>query len=222
MTAWPKLVLFDLDGTLIDSVPDIRLALNKLVALDGHAPFDENGVRAMVGQGVGKLVERAYRARDVELTPAELENKLGDMAALYMQHLTGNTTLLPGARQALEPKEGRRLALVTNKLQAATEALVDHFGLRSAFAMILGDSGIALKPAPDMLLHIASCLGVALEDVVMVGDSAADIHSARWAGITSILVEGGYSDVPASQLGADLVIADLHQLEAAFAELGRR
>ena len=221
MTAWPKLVLFDLDGTLIDSVPDIRLAINELVALDGLAPFSEAEVRSMVGRGLGKLVERAYRARGMDLPASELRARLQTMAAIYMRHLTGHTTLLPGALEALSKREGRQLALVTNKLQAATEALVDHFGLRDAFAMIVGDSGIPLKPAPDMLLHIATSLGVAPGDTVMVGDSAADIESARRAGIASILVEGGYSDIPTAELGADMVIADLHQLEAALATLGQ-
>lgn len=222
MSAWPKLVLFDLDGTLIDSVPDIRLAINELVAMDGLAPFSEAEVRSMVGRGLGKLIERAYTARGVALYASDLAGKLEIMASVYMRHLTGHTTLLPGALEALAPREGQQLALVTNKLQSATEALVGHFGLRESFAMILGDSGIPLKPAPDMLLHIASTLGVGPGDAVMVGDSAADIESARRAGIASVAVEGGYSDLPAAELGADIVIADLHGLKAALAELGAR
>ena len=221
MTVWPKLIMFDLDGTLIDSVPDIALAINELVALDNHAPFSVDQVRSMVGQGVAKLVQKAYLARGVSLTAEMLDEKLRTMDVVYMRHLTGNTTVLSGAREALTPHAGRQYVLVTNKLQAATEVIVDHFGWRNAFAMVLGDSGIPLKPSPDMLLHVARSLGVAAKDVVMVGDSVSDITSARNAGIVSVLVEGGYSDIAPSEMGADIVIPNLLALNEALATYRR-
>ena len=222
MSHWPKLVLFDLDGTLIDSVPDIALAINELVAIDNLATFTVDQVRSMVGQGVAKLVKKAYLARGLALTEDELRQKLKTMDVVYMRHLTQNTTVLPGASEALAPRDGRQIALVTNKLQAATEAIVDHFGWRHLFAMILGDSGIPLKPAPDMLLYVARALDVSPRDVVMVGDSTSDIVSARNAGITSVLVEGGYSDVAPADLGADMVIPSLDRLEQALASFNSR
>src|SRR5690606_32717312 len=110
------------------------------------------------------------------------------------------TVLMPGARQAVTQlkQAGWRLAVVTNKLESATVQIVDHFGFTPDFGAVVGDNGLPLKPAPDMLLAALSRLGVSRRDAVMVGDSSADILSAKAAGIRVIAVRGGYSGVDLS------------------------
>ncbi len=212
-----RAVLFDLDGTLIDSVPDIAGALNELMGLDELPPFSVDEVRRMIGRGVNVLVQRAYSAR--QFTPQSLVTRLNDMHEIYGRYLTGATVPMPGAMAVLKQlhAEAMPMALVTNKLLTATETIVDHFAWRPYFGTIIGDgAGLALKPAPDMLLAACERLGVSPKDAAMVGDSAADIDSARRAGIFAIVVRGGYVTEPVETFGADVVLDDLNGLLGAL------
>lgn len=219
---WPKALLFDLDGTLIDSVPDIAAAVNELLGSYGIESLAVDDVREMVGEGVRKLVERAFAARDVELDTAGLDERHVRMMGIYGKHLTNRTELMPGARALLERchAAGMKLALVTNKPEGFSRTILDHFGFSDWFgAVVGGDTGPERKPAPDMILYAANMLGVAARDCVMVGDSPADIDSAKNAGIRSIAVRGGYSRVPVEDLGADVLVDTLADVEAALATL---
>ena len=213
---WPRVALFDLDGTLIDSVPDITLAVGELMATEDLAPFEEADIRAMVGHGLRVLVRRALAARGRTPTPAEFEAIIDRMLEIYPRHLTARTTLLPGVVECLDSlaAAGCAVALVTNKLQSAATTVLDHFGLSDRFTIILGDqeglSDLAPKPEPDMLLHAISRVGVGPADAVMVGDSESDIASARAAGVFSVAVRGGYCDGPIEDLEPDVVIDNLH------------
>jgi len=219
----PGAILFDLDGTLIDSVPDITLAVNELLALDDLTPATESEIRGMVGRGLTVLVERVYGARAFQ--PAQFAERLEAMRGIYARHLIGHTVLMPGADQALRRlwQDGWRLAVVTNKLRSATETILEHFGIRSLFGAVVGDgSGHALKPAPDMLAAALAELGMSPATAYMVGDSAADMESSRRAGIASILVRGGYLSEPADTVGADIIIASLEDLPDTLAAARRR
>ena len=221
----PGAVLFDLDGTLIDSVPDITLAVAELMHTVGLAPFTEDDVRRMVGHGLRKLVERAFAARGVDLGEAALDARTELMAGIYPRYLVGRTTLMRGTEEALAflAEAGSAMAVVTNKLQDATETILDHFGLAGRFALVVGDAGpasrrgLARKPEPDMLRYALSELGVAPGDAIMVGDSSADILAAAAAGVYSIAVRGGYCADPIESHGPDLVIDSLADLPAALA-----
>jgi phosphoglycolate phosphatase len=221
----PGAVLFDLDGTLIDSVPDITLAVAELTHAVGLAPFTEDEVRRMVGHGLRKLVERVFTARGVDLDEAGLDARAELMAAIYPKHLVGRTALMAGAMEALSFLAASRtpLAVVTNKLQDATETILQHFDLARHFAVVVGDAGpasrrgLACKPEPDMLHYALSELGVAPADAIMVGDSSADILAAAAAGVFSVAVRGGYSADPIASYGPDLVIDSLADLPAALA-----
>jgi len=214
-TAWPRVVLFDLDGTLIDSVPDITLAVGELMATEGLEPFAEADVRAMVGHGLRVLVRRALAARGRAPSPAEFEIVVSRMLEIYPRHLTGRTTLLPGVVECLDALAAAdcAAALVTNKLQSAATTVLEHFGLSDRFRIILGDqeglSDLAPKPEPDMLLHAISFVGVGPADALMVGDSEADMASARAAGVFSVAVRGGYCSEPIEDLEPDVVIDSL-------------
>lgn len=219
---WPGAVLFDLDGTLIDSAPDIRAAVNELLGRHKLPPLDLDQVKAAIGNGVRTLVERAFIAARAPLSPAELDSEYATMLEIYANHLIGLTTLMPGTHETLDALRGKGilLGLATNKPQRFIETVLDHFGLASSFgAVIGGDAGVAKKPAPDMLFAALDQLGVEPTAAVMVGDSRADVESARAAAIPAILLRGGYSNVPLEELGADAVLDGLPQLVDALAAL---
>ncbi len=218
-----RIVLFDLDGTLIDSAPDIAAAVNRLLATQGHAPLSLSEVRAMIGNGVGKLVERAFQARSTELRGEALEAMTAHMMAIYGDHLTSETVMMAGAREALEHyhRLGVTIAVVTNKPERFTRTILGHFGLDAMVAIVVGgDTGPARKPAPDMLQHALRLAGVEPVDALMVGDSPADIDAAKAAGIASVAVRGGYTTIPADELGAGTVIDSLLALPAITAGAG--
>jgi phosphoglycolate phosphatase len=212
---WPRAVLFDLDGTLIDSAPDIAAAVNELLSHSSRGPLTLAEVTSMIGNGVEKLVERAFAATGGALAPAALRREQMAMVDVYANHLTELTMPMPGAIDLLEALhgEGTLLGLVTNKPQRFIETILDHLGMSSLFgAVIGGDAGVAKKPAPDMLLAAMQQLGVEPWDTVMVGDSTSDVEAARAAGVPVVVVHGGYSNVALEQLGADSVIGGLHEL----------
>ena len=220
---WPQAILFDLDGTLIDSVPDIAAAVNQLLATEGVLPLAVDAIRLMIGNGVRKLVEKAFDARDIALEGDALRAMTDRMMGIYGGHLTGATQLMPGARELVTACAGAgvMIGIVTNKPEGFTRTIVDHFGLTSSVRVIVGgDSGTARKPAPDMLLHALEQMKVAPHRSVMVGDSPADIDAARAVPMASIAVRGGYTSMPVEQLGADLVVDGLSEVPQATERLG--
>jgi phosphoglycolate phosphatase len=225
MTSWRKkpirLVLFDLDGTLVDSAPDIAAAVNELMQANGLPVHSPAAVRGMIGHGVEKLVERAFAANGVVLDAAELAARNSQMLPIYARHLTTLTTLNPGARQAIAAARaaGMATAVVTNKQAAFARVALDHFSLTGALDTIIGgDSGYAKKPAPDMLLAACSANGCSADETIMVGDSGADLAAALAAGMACVLVRGGYSGADPATLGADAVVDSLHELAGLLAD----
>ena len=219
---WPQVVLFDLDGTLIDSVPDIAAAVNRLLGEDGHEPLAIDEVRSMIGNGVKKLVERAYAARGITLEGAPLDETTNRMMAIYGDHLTVETVLMPGAGEILAAyhKARVKLGVVTNKPESFTRTILAHFGLSEIIDVVVGgDTGPERKPAPDMLNHALEQVGLTASRALMVGDSPADIGAARAAFMASVVVRGGYTNVPVEELGADIVIDSLSELPAAIEQL---
>lgn len=219
---WPRAVLFDLDGTLIDSAPDLHASVNILLARRGLGPLTLPQVTSMIGNGVRKLVERAFSAAGHPLDADALDLEHEAMIGIYGDNLTVLTRLMPGAREVMDwlAEEGVRMAVITNKPQMPAEAILDHFGLSPLLSCVIGgDSGVEKKPAPDMVFAALERLGVQLEDAVLVGDSPADVGCARAAGLPVIVVRGGYTTVPVGEMGADLVIDALSGLEKAFETL---
>jgi phosphoglycolate phosphatase len=220
----PRAVLFDLDGTLIDSVPDITLAINELVTSEHLPPLEEAHVRGMVGHGIRALVRKAYLAEGVALDLDSLDCRNDAMMEIYPRHLTGRTTLMPGVRETLEffRTRGCTMAVVTNKLLTATETILEHFGIAEYFAVLIGDSdeaplaALARKPQPDMLLEALRRMGVPPREAVMIGDSGVDVRAAQAAGVPSIAVRGGYSSEPLESFGPGAVAASMGDVRAFF------
>ncbi|GGF28402.1 phosphoglycolate phosphatase, bacterial [Youhaiella tibetensis] len=219
--AWPRVILFDLDGTLIDSVPDIAASANQMLAREGLNPLTVDEVRAMIGHGIRMLTKRVFAARGQELDDGALDYKTSIMSGIYAENLTVLTTVHDGAREILAHYRalGTKLAVVTNKPQLATETVLSAFGLSADFDLVIGDSGLPRKPEPDMLLHAVAQLGATTADTIMVGDSPADIESARAAGIASVGVRGGYTNVPLESLQPGAIIERLSDLPNAIEAL---
>ncbi len=219
---WPEAILFDLDGTLIDSAPDIAAAANELLAEDRLGPLTVAQVRAMIGNGIRKLVERAYAACSEPLAGEALDARHSRMMEIYAFHLTSLTTLMPGAAAAVAAcrNAGAKIAVITNKPEAFSRAILAHCDLAPFIDLVVGgDTGPARKPAPDMLLHAIALFGIEPERALMIGDGPADIDAARAANIRSVAVSGGYTGLPAEALGANLHIETLADLPEAVARL---
>jgi phosphoglycolate phosphatase len=224
----PRVALFDLDGTLIDSLPDITVAVAELLATENLAPLEESQVRAMVGHGLKPLVERAFAARERILTEEELHAMLARMAEIYPRHLTGRTRLMPGVLDCLDrlSAAGCAVALVTNKRHTAATRILEHFGLLDRFSIVTGEherpTGLSPKPSADMLLFTLARLDVSPRDAIMVGDSSADIMSGRAARVFSIGVRNGYSVQPLETFEPDAIIDTLVDLPSALAAWRQR
>lgn len=220
-------LLFDLDGTLVDSLPDIARSVNLLLGEDGLAPLTREEVRAMIGHGIGRLVERAFAARGgvpsgTSSPEAALAVRVARMMAIYGDNLTVETAPLPDADRLLAAcaEAGLKVAVVTNKPEALSRRIVAHFGWQGLAPVVIGgDTCATRKPQPDMLLEAAARLDLRASACLMVGDSAADIDAARAARMRSVALEGGYGEAGAATLGADATVPGLARLPAAIAGL---
>ena len=198
-----RTLVLDLDGTLVDSVPDLASALNRLMAARGLAAFTRPETAAMVGDGVEKLLERAFAARGQELDGAALAAFSSDYAA----HAAVETRPFPGVAAGLRALagEGWRLAVCTNKPEGAARALLSALGLAELLAAVgAGDSFPTRKPDPAHLLATLQAAGGSPERSVMTGDHANDVKAAHGAGLPCIFAAWGYGG-PAMAEGADAV-----------------
>ena len=218
----PCTVVFDLDGTLIDSAPDLAGALNRLLVQHERPPVRLPEVRTMVGDGAVALIQRGF-GRSGGLDGISVERLRIRFLELYVERMTAETCLFPGAEATLQAlgEQGCRLALCTNKPAGMAEDILKYFGIRDRFAAVLGGDSLAVrKPDP---LHLSSAIeqaGGSVERAVMVGDSGADVTAARRAGVPSIAVSYGYSSEPVDDLGADLVAHQLDQIPDLLVRLG--
>ena len=205
-----SLIVFDLDGTLIDSRRDLANATNALLVECGAAPLSEERIGGMVGDGAATLVARAFAAVNVERPPDALDRFL----RIYGDHLLDYTRPYPGILDALDHLRSRsRLAVLTNKPLASTRRILDGLSLASYFpphAVLGGDGPFPRKPDPTALCHLAAQADVPLRDTVLVGDSAIDWRTSRAAGVAVCLVRYGFGfdAVPIDQIGVEDRVID--------------
>lgn len=222
----PELVGFDLDGTLVDSAPDLAWCVDRTMPRFGIPPRGEALVRDWVGDGVQRLVERALTGEpDAAADPEVLRDACAVFLELYSVHGRDRSRVYPGVREGLAALRGHGavLACITNKPHAPAVDLLAHLGLLDSFALVLGgDSLPHRKPDPLPLRHACSELGVAVERSVFVGDSANDVAAARAAGMRVACVSYGYNhgrDI--SEAAPDAVVDSLEGLAAlCFRALG--
>lgn len=195
-----KAIIFDLDGTLIDSVPDIHAAANALLASEGLPDLTVAEIRSFVGNGVGVLIEKIMAAVGLPADPARHKALEADFLHRYETavHLT---TLYPGVAKALQDlqDDGWALAICTNKPLAPTRAILAHFGLSETFSVVFGgDSLLQRKPDPAPLLATIAALGATR--ALFVGDSEVDAETADRAAIPLALYTEGYRRTPVADL----------------------
>jgi phosphoglycolate phosphatase len=213
-------VLFDLDGTLVDSAEDLREALNEVLAEEGLRPLAAGEVTAMIGDGVLKLLERGLARTGGEIERAGL--LLPRFLALYTPRASRKTRPYPGVVETLGSLRtaGIRIAVVTNKPEAATAEILRVLGLaRFVDAVVGGDTLPHRKPHPAPLVEALRRVGVGASAAVMVGDNRHDVEAARAAGLKTVLVSYGYAHGPPRELGADTVIDRFADLPAALERL---
>jgi len=193
----PKLILIDLDGTLVDSVPDLTYSVDGMMQAIGRQPWGEERVRDWVGNGVERLVRRALTGSlDGEPDEAEFERAYPLFLKLYAEHNGERSRPYPGVKQGLEwmTAAGFTLGCITNKAAQFTEPLLEALGLDRFFEItISGDSLPKKKPDPMPLLHACQHFGIPPEQSMMLGDSVSDVKAARAAGFAIVCVSYGYN-----------------------------
>jgi phosphoglycolate phosphatase len=220
------IIVFDLDGTLVDTAPDLVDTLNVILAREGLAPVPFADARNMIGGGARTLIERGLKADGRAGNLAEVERLYTAFVTHYGGHLADRSLPFPGAEAAIEQlaARGYRFAICTNKLEWLSVRLLDALGLSRHFAAVCGQDTFGLqKPNPEMLLQTIRKAEGDVTRAVMVGDSRTDIDVARAARIPVIAVDFGYTETPVSELDPDLVIDSFDKLPAAvFGLLGIR
>lgn len=223
-----RAVCLDLDGTLIDSAPDLASALNRRLVAAGLAPHPLEAVKRMIGDGARMLLTRGFQAAGAPLDEDGLARELEAFIEDYERNALVETRAFEGVAEALEALRaaGFTLAVVTNKPAGATHIVLDALGLDHHFATVAGgDSFPVRKPHPGHLLGALAAIGIAPGDAVMVGDHRNDLLAARDAGVASIYARFGYGEEDHRALGAIASIGGFAELpgavEAAFAAPAR-
>lgn len=216
-------VVFDLDGTLVDTAPDLADTLNVMLRREGIPELPYEAARNAVGGGARKMIERGL-AEAGKAAPDDLVQRMFEgFIAHYSEHIADRSRPFPGLDGALRALEERGciLAVCTNKLERLSRLLLDALAMTPRFAAICGQDTFGVhKPDPEVLRRTVAAAGGLLQHAVMVGDSITDIDTARAAGIPSIAVDFGYTEIPVRKLGPDRVISHFDELADAVFGLG--
>ena len=207
-----KLVIFDLDGTLLDTIADLAAAANHALQKAGFPVYDTETIRTFVGNGISKLLERALPegARMAE----NVERLRTDFVPYYDAHNAEQSKPYPGVAALLLrlQERGMMLAVASNKYQAATEKLVAHYFPAIRFVKVMGQrEGVPVKPDPTIVFDIMEAAGVGKEDVLYVGDSGVDMQTAHNAGVDAVAVSWGFR--PRTELEAFRPLAIIDRAE---------
>ena len=215
-------IVFDLDGTLVDTAPDLISTLNLVLAGEGLPPVAYDDARRMIGGGARRMIERAVSAEGREVPRAELDRMFAIFIDHYSAHIADRSRPFPHLDNVLQQLsgEGFRLAVCTNKLEWLSVRLLDRLNLSRYFAAICGQDTFGIqKPDPQMLHLTIRRAGGEVERSIMIGDSLTDVRTARAANVPVIAVDFGYSEVAPAALHADRLIGALTELPAAIAAI---
>lgn len=216
------LLVFDLDGTLVDTAPDLIAVLNRILVQEGLATVSLAHARVHVSGGIARLLGETYREQNRTLDAATLARLTPQFLDEYKACMTDLSHPFAHVVTAMDilAESGWRFAICTNKLEELAKPLIEDLGLSSYFAAIAGrDTFGVMKPDAGHLLKTIAAAGGTPEASVMIGDSSADIDVARHAGVPSIAVTFGYSDKPVEALGADALLTDYRALPDLAASL---
>ncbi|HJQ58111.1 MAG TPA: HAD-IIIA family hydrolase [Vineibacter sp.] len=204
-----RTVVFDLDGTLIDSAADVGAAVNRVLADHGLAPIDDTLQRSLMGEGGRVRTRKAFALRGQQLDDATLKARVRDFVRYYSENPIERTTLYPGVVQTVKQlaSAGVRLGVCTNKYEASARDILGRLDLMPPIEDAAGaDSFEVRKPHPGHILKLLARMGADPASALMVGDSVHDVQAAQAAGLRVIAVSWGYTETPAHTLGADAVI----------------
>jgi phosphoglycolate phosphatase len=217
-----RTIVFDLDGTLVDTAPDLVSTLNFVLADEGLPPVAYEDARRMIGGGARRMIERALIAEGRNVPAAELDRMFGAFIAHYGAHIADRSRPFPYLEAVLErlAAEDCRLAVCTNKLEWLAVKLLDALKLSRYFAAVCGQDTFGVqKPDPKILRLTIRHAGGDVARAIMIGDSMTDVRTARAANVPAIAVAFGYSEVPAASLQADRLIGSFAELPAAIAAI---
>jgi len=209
------IIVFDLDGTLVDTAPDLMDSLNHTLATSDLAAVDEPSFRRFVGNGGRVMIERAFAAQNRPLAAVEHDRLLGVFLEHYSANIPGRSKPFPGATDAIArfESEGYILAICTNKYEANSLALIDALGLSRHFAANCGQDTFPFrKPDPRHLTETILRAGGNPDRAVMVGDSRTDIDTAKAAGIPVVAVDFGYTDRHVSEFDPSVVVSHFDEI----------
>ncbi|MBV1703732.1 MAG: HAD hydrolase-like protein [Hyphomicrobiales bacterium] len=218
------LLVFDLDGTIADTAPDLIGALNRTLADVGEAPEPLSNASKLVGAGGRAMIARAMAWRGRPLTAEAVEPLFAKFLAHYEAHIADESFLFPGLTAALDrfAGEGYVFAVCTNKYENLANTLLKRLEIASRFAFVCGQDTFGIgKPDPKPLLGTIAAAGGAVGRVTMVGDAQPDIGAARAAKVPVVAVGFGYSEPPVAELGADRTIGHYDELWEAVRSLER-
>ncbi len=218
-------IVFDLDGTLVDTAPDLISALNFVLDREGLPPVPLASARNMIGAGARKLIERGLEAEGRAVTVKDIDRMTAAFIDYYAEHIAEASRPFEGLESALDDLSARGflLAVCTNKLEWLSKRLLDQLDLSPRFAAICGaDTFGVSKPDPAILQQTVARAGGAIASTIMVGDAGTDIGVARRAGVPVIGVSFGYTEVPIAELKPDRLIHHMRDLPGAVGELNSR
>ncbi|HRO03898.1 MAG TPA: phosphoglycolate phosphatase [Terricaulis sp.] len=215
-------IVFDLDGTLVDTAPDLVRALNATLDLEGlpHAPLAQ--VRRMVGQGARHLITRAAERAGASYSAERLDQLTKAFVEFYRADIASHSQPFPGVDEALDSLAalGAKFAVCTNKRTDLSQQLLEALNLSQRFSAIVGADAVAQKkPHPDHFRAAVTRAGGVVRRAVMVGDTAADVGAARGAGAPIALVRFGYCEEDVERLGADVLLDHFNELTSACRRL---
>jgi len=223
MSKFPfDIVLFDLDGTLVDSARDLASAVNHALGVIGRDPVSETATRGMIGGGTDMMLSRALEATGGQVDEATYGKLSQALLDFYWANIANNTVPYPGCLGALDllAERGCKLAVVTNKAEKPARQLLDALDMTDRFAAIYGGDTLGrerAKPKPDMLhAAIDDCGG---GRAVMIGDSTYDVRAGKAAGLPVVACRYGYHDVPVENLGGDVLLDHFDELVSVLEDL---
>jgi phosphoglycolate phosphatase len=217
-----RTVVFDLDGTLVDTAPDLISALNVILDREGLPAVPLEQARTMIGAGARKLIERGLELEGRVTTPDDVSRLTHDFIDYYAAHIAEASRPFEGLEAALDDlaARGYQFAVCTNKLEWLSKKLLDELGLTPRFAAICGaDTFGVAKPDPVILQQTVARAGGLIGATVMVGDAGPDIGVSRRAGVPVIGVEFGYTEIPIAELKPDRLIGHMRDLPDAVEAL---
>jgi phosphoglycolate phosphatase len=218
-------IIFDLDGTLIDTAPDLIDTLNVIFAREGLPPVPYDAARNAIGGGAKTMIARGIEAEGRVFSDQKLEQMFADFIAHYSDHVAVHSRPFPGLVDALDTlaASGCRFAVCTNKLEKLSVLLLTELRLADRFVAICGQDTFGIqKPDPEILRRTIAAAGGTLRQSIMIGDSNTDVRTARAAGVPVIAVDFGYSERPIAEFGPDQIISHFSQLPAAITAVFRK